>query len=117
MGRDVPYAAMGGLTGFSSLAEGYLRLDDSGIGAPSVEVLDASVTATDHPFLRAFQASSNSPPETLRDGGTSSQVPSLRKPEEDDMAFFERRYQERIKMEKAAKQKGKAPLSSTTRPS
>ena len=33
VGRDdVPYAAMGGLTGFSSLAEGYQRLDDSGIG-------------------------------------------------------------------------------------
>lgn len=32
VGRAVPYAAMGGLTGFSSLAEGYLRLDPSGIG-------------------------------------------------------------------------------------
>uniref|UniRef100_A0A8C4ZJF7 Protein FAM221A n=1 Tax=Gadus morhua TaxID=8049 RepID=A0A8C4ZJF7_GADMO len=27
VGRDVPYKAMGGLTGFSSLADGYLRLD------------------------------------------------------------------------------------------
>ncbi|KAM5272025.1 protein FAM221A isoform 5-T5 [Ctenodactylus gundi] len=81
VGQDVPYAAMGGLTGFSSLAEGYMRLDDSGVV------------------------------------GTSSQDSSLRRPEEDDMAFFERRYQERIKMEKAAKQKGKAPLPSTTKPS
>lgn len=32
VGRAVPYAAMGGLTGFSSLAEGYLRLNPSGIG-------------------------------------------------------------------------------------
>lgn len=32
VGRAVPYAAMGGLTGFSSLAEGYQRLDPSGIG-------------------------------------------------------------------------------------
>nr|XP_016849857.1 PREDICTED: protein FAM221A isoform X2 [Anolis carolinensis] len=32
VGHDVPYAAMGGITGFSSLAEGYMRLDDSGIG-------------------------------------------------------------------------------------
>ena len=32
VGHDVPYAAMGGLTGFSSLAEAYQRLDDSGIG-------------------------------------------------------------------------------------
>nr|XP_006814066.1 PREDICTED: protein FAM221A-like [Saccoglossus kowalevskii] len=31
VGYDVPYAAMGGLTGFSSLAEGYMRLDDSGV--------------------------------------------------------------------------------------
>lgn len=27
LGRDVPYRAMGGLTGFSSLADGYLRLE------------------------------------------------------------------------------------------
>ncbi|XP_070323610.1 protein FAM221A isoform X3 [Odocoileus virginianus] len=116
VGQDVPYAAMGGLTGFSSLAEGYMRLDDSGIGAPSAEFLDSPGTAMDHPFLKAFQASSSSSPETLT-VGTSSQVSSLRKPEEDDMAFFERRYQERIKMEKAAKQKGKAPLPSTMKPS
>ncbi|XP_045648982.1 protein FAM221A isoform X4 [Ursus americanus] len=117
VGQDVPCAAMGGLTGFSSLAEGYMRLDDSGIGAPSIEFLDSPVTAMDHPFLKAFQASSSSSPETLTDVGTSSQVSSLKRPEEDDMAFFERRYQERIKMEKAAKQKGKAPLPSSTKPS
>ena len=29
---DAPYQAMGGLTGFSSLAEGYQRLDPSGAG-------------------------------------------------------------------------------------
>ncbi|GAB5568614.1 protein FAM221A isoform X2 [Prionailurus iriomotensis] len=116
VGQDVPYAAMGGLTGFSSLAEGYMRLDDSGIGAPSMEFLDSPVTAMDHPFLKAFQASSSSSPETLTDG-TSGQISSLKRPEEDDMAFFERRYQERIKMEKVAKQKGKAPLPSSTKPS
>ncbi len=32
VGRAVPYAAMGGLTGFSSLVDGYLRLDPSGVG-------------------------------------------------------------------------------------
>ena len=32
VGHETPYAAMGGLTGFSSLAEAYMRLDDSGIG-------------------------------------------------------------------------------------
>nr|XP_016801042.2 protein FAM221A isoform X7 [Pan troglodytes] len=153
VGQDIPYAAMGGLTGFSSLAEGYMRLDDSGIGAPSVEFLESPLTAVDSPFLKAFQASSSSSPETLTDVGTSSQVSSLRRPEEDDMAFFERRYQERrllgvsglvkitrytsghsgcffalttmeeektfrkMKMEKAAKWKGKAPLPSATKPS
>eukprot|EP00064_Thunnus_orientalis_P006802 superscaffoldBa00000727_g6820 len=30
VGRDVPYAAMGGLTGFSSLLDGYLALEASG---------------------------------------------------------------------------------------
>ncbi|XP_077712641.1 protein FAM221A isoform X4 [Canis aureus] len=84
--------------------------------APSIEFLDSPVTTMDHPFLKSFQASSSSSPETLRDG-TSSQVSSIKRPEEDDMAFFERRYQERIKMEKVAKQKGKAPLPSSTKPS
>ena len=32
VGQATPYAAMGGLTGFSSLAEGYMRLDPSGMG-------------------------------------------------------------------------------------
>ncbi|KAK7898740.1 hypothetical protein WMY93_019593 [Mugilogobius chulae] len=35
LGRDVPYAAMGGLTGFSSLMDGYLRLDSSEPGPSS----------------------------------------------------------------------------------
>ena len=32
VGMATPYQAMGGLTGFSSLAEGYMRLDPSGRG-------------------------------------------------------------------------------------
>lgn len=32
VGRDVPYAAMGGLTGFSSLLDGYLALEACGSG-------------------------------------------------------------------------------------
>jgi len=43
VGQDVPYAAMGGITGFSSLMEGYMRLDDSGIGAPSKEFLEQPI--------------------------------------------------------------------------
>ncbi len=32
VGRDVPYAAVGGLTGFSSLLDGYLALEACGSG-------------------------------------------------------------------------------------
>lgn len=32
VGQDTLYKAMGGLTGFSSMLEGYERLDSSGIG-------------------------------------------------------------------------------------
>ena len=53
VGVDVPYQAMGGLTGYSSLAEGYMRLDPSGRGAPSEEWLGQEITASDNTFLRA----------------------------------------------------------------
>ena len=39
VGYDVPYQAMGGLTGFSSLAEGYMRLDPSGRGTALINGL------------------------------------------------------------------------------
>ncbi len=32
VGKDVIYQAMGGITGFSSLMDGYMRLDPSGVG-------------------------------------------------------------------------------------
>ena len=35
----VPYQAMGGITGFSSLAEGYQRLDPSGRGQYNIPSL------------------------------------------------------------------------------
>lgn len=43
VGQDVPYAAMGGITGFSSLMDGYMRLDDSGIGPPPLHMLEQPV--------------------------------------------------------------------------
>ncbi|KAJ7396262.1 protein FAM221A isoform X3 [Pitangus sulphuratus] len=98
VGQDVPYAAMGGLTGFSSLAEGYMRLDDSGIGAPSAELLEAPITSMDHPFLKAFQGPSNSAQTISQGAGSSSatgQISYGKPSEEDDMAYFEKRYQER----------------------
>ncbi|XP_053876990.1 protein FAM221A isoform X3 [Malaclemys terrapin pileata] len=98
VGQDVPYAAMGGLTGFSSLAEGYMRLDDSGIGAPSAEFLESPSSGMDHPFLKAFQGPSSSAQASSQlTGGSSAakQVSNLRSSEEDDMAYFEKQYQER----------------------
>ncbi|XP_056597021.1 protein FAM221A isoform X4 [Triplophysa dalaica] len=53
VGRDVPYAAMGGLTGFSSLADGYLRLDPSGIGPLSYSTLESDSLESDQVFERA----------------------------------------------------------------
>ncbi|XP_002126539.2 protein FAM221A-like [Ciona intestinalis] len=42
---EPPYAAMGGLTGLSSLIDGYMRLDDSGVGSPSKEYLEQPSTS------------------------------------------------------------------------
>ena len=44
IGQDVPYAAMGGITGFSSLMDGYMRLDDSGIGPPPLHMLEQPIS-------------------------------------------------------------------------
>ncbi|XP_028396633.1 protein FAM221A-like isoform X1 [Dendronephthya gigantea] len=96
VGHDVPYAAMGGLTGFSSLAEGYMRLDDSGIGAPSKEFLEKPVGPDDHPFLRVHSDMARLSLEEMKD----IQKPGMTK-EEADMAYFEKRYQERLKAEKS----------------
>eukprot|EP00116_Pleurobrachia_bachei_P000016 sb/3460278/ len=47
-GEDVPYAAMGGITGFSSLAPGYMRMDPSGALGDCVE-LEGSLEAPNIP--------------------------------------------------------------------
>jgi len=90
VGYDVPYKAMGGLTGFSSLADGYMRLDESGIGPPNQQFLQQPSSAFDHPFVKIH---------------SSMKELSLEQPlrtEEDDMAYFEQRYQQRLKREKQA---------------
>ncbi|XP_068008521.1 protein FAM221A isoform X1 [Melanerpes formicivorus] len=115
VGQDVPYAAMGGLTGFSSLAEGYVRLDDSGIGAPSAELLESPVTGTDHPFLRAFEGPSNSAPAISQITGGSSATRHISQgklAEDDDMTYFEKGHPEQLKKKKAAKLKEKSPVAS-----
>ncbi|NXN90821.1 F221A protein, partial [Rhinopomastus cyanomelas] len=95
VGQDVPYAAMGGLTGFSSLAEGYVRLDDSGIGAPSAEFLEASVSSMDHPLLEASQGPAQTVSQTRGSSSAQRQLSHGKHSEDDDMAYFEKRYQER----------------------
>uniref|UniRef100_K1QJV8 Protein FAM221A n=1 Tax=Magallana gigas TaxID=29159 RepID=K1QJV8_MAGGI len=69
LGESTPYAAMGGITGFSSLADGYQRLDPSGKGLtnPDDEMFD----------------------------DITERVSQMRRPGEEDMAYYERRYQER----------------------
>uniref|UniRef100_A0A8D3ATN0 Protein FAM221A n=1 Tax=Scophthalmus maximus TaxID=52904 RepID=A0A8D3ATN0_SCOMX len=52
VGRDVPYAAMGGLTGFSSLLDGYLNQEACGSGTsfcslPGIVSLEHSLQNTD----------------------------------------------------------------------
>ena len=112
VGQDVPYQAMGGLTGFSSLMEGYMRLDPSGIGAPSKEFLEQPITSSDHPFLRANvqsikaykmnqKAINGRPqPDLDVDEDLAERMSAMRRPGESDMDYFERRYQERQKAER-----------------
>ncbi|KAL3843152.1 hypothetical protein ACJMK2_021103 [Sinanodonta woodiana] len=108
LGEATPYAAMGGLTGFSSLAEGNMRLDPSGRGAPNRGFLEQSVTADDNPFLRAnvhaikaHQMKKNKQVLTGPDSEVfddiAERVSSMRRPGEDDMEYYERRYQEKQK--------------------
>ncbi|XP_045175379.1 protein FAM221A-like isoform X1 [Mercenaria mercenaria] len=110
LGEATPYAAMGGITGFSSMAEGYMRLDPSGKGAPSKGFLEQSVTSSDNPFLRSnvhaikqhqmskkqadIEAGLTGPEDEIFDD-IGERVSSRRRPGEDEMAYFERRYQER----------------------
>lgn len=110
LGEATPYQAMGGITGFSSLADGYLRLDPSGIGAPSEEFLNQPITAMDNPFLRGnvnsikahHMAKGKGPDDALFDD-IEERVSAVKKPGESDMDYFERRYQERLKLEAASK--------------
>ncbi|KAH9489227.1 hypothetical protein Btru_058829 [Bulinus truncatus] len=118
VGDAVPYQAMGGITGFSSLAEGYLRLDPSGRGAPSDEFLNQPITALDNPFLRSNvnsikahqlarkgQNALSGPEDPVFDD-IEERISAVKKPGESDMDYFERRYQERRKLEENAKKRG-----------
>ncbi|KAL3319150.1 hypothetical protein Ciccas_002187 [Cichlidogyrus casuarinus] len=55
IGRPTIYQAMGGLTGFNSLAPGQIRMDRTGAGqALTEEEINAPISSQNHPFLRAF---------------------------------------------------------------
>jgi len=107
VGVDTPYKAMGGLTGFSSLAEGYMRLDASGQGAPPEEFLAQEITAQDHPFLRAAVPSIHAHHQANKDNkldeDMAERISAMRRPGESEMDYYERRYQERLKAERASK--------------
>ncbi|XP_071478446.1 protein FAM221A-like [Diadema antillarum] len=103
VGRDVPYAAMGGLTGFSSLAEGYMRLDDSGIGTPDDAFLNQPIGAADHPFLRMhgptlnrLEGRSNQEVARMTDDLANFKLTGT----DADMEYYEKRYQQRLKEER-----------------
>lgn len=102
VGQPVPYKAMGGITGFSSLATGYARLDPSGRGAPSQEFLDQEITGDDNPFLRAHVGGIKE--HKMRAGDIQAALKDseerqsqMRKPGESELDYYERRYQERQK--------------------
>ena len=108
VGMDTPYKAMGGLTGYSSLAEGYMRLDPSGQGAPSEEFLAQEITAQDHAFLRAavpsIQAHRQAKKVTDKlDEDMAEKMSAMRRPGESELDYYERRYQERLKAERVSK--------------
>lgn len=84
VGKDVPYKAMGGLTGFSSLAPGVDRLDPSGIGPSSVGG-GAPIQPGDHPFLKMHA-------QSLPDRNTPETQQLQRRQGETDMEYFDRLY-------------------------
>ncbi|XP_041899969.1 protein FAM221A isoform X2 [Corvus kubaryi] len=83
--------------------------------APSAALLEAPITSMDHPFLKAFQGPSGSAqtmPQIAGSARATGQVSHGKQSEADDMAYFEKRYQERLKMEKAAKRNERNPVPS-----
>jgi len=108
VGVDTTYKAMGGLTGFSSLAEGYMRLDPSGQGVPQEEFLAQDITAQDHPFLRAAVPSIQARRQVNKQNDKMSEdmaesITAMRLSGESEMDYYERRYQQRLKAERASK--------------
>ncbi|XP_047137338.1 protein FAM221A isoform X1 [Hydra vulgaris] len=96
VGYDVPYKAMGGLTGFSSLADGYTRLDQSGIGVPSKEFFEQPPDLYDPLFLKPGNA------KGIQVGHLDQQK---KLSEVECMAMFEQRFQQKLRLECSSKRR------------
>ncbi|GAB1598437.1 protein FAM221A-like isoform X1 [Argonauta hians] len=101
-GQPTYYAAAGGISGFSSLIDGYIRLDDSGAGAPGEEILNKPISPNDNPFLKSQLNTLRSLGSELTAKEVDNLESSLRRQGEKDMEYFERRYQERLREKNAA---------------
>ncbi|CAH1797729.1 unnamed protein product [Owenia fusiformis] len=115
VGMATPYQAMGGITGFSSLADGYMRLDPSGKGAPSEEWLDQAITSDDNAFLKANVQSIRAHKIAMKgknpalpdyeydiegtDKEMAERMSQMRRPGESELDYYDRRYKEKQKEE------------------
>ncbi|VDP30735.1 unnamed protein product [Schistosoma mattheei] len=104
IGQTSPYQAMGGLTGFSSLAPGITRMDTSGAGKLlSEEEMNKSITSVDNPFLRSHAQGVFNYKLAVNDTNGAErerhEVESqMRRPGESELDYYERRYQERVSL-------------------
>ncbi|VDO61407.1 unnamed protein product [Schistosoma margrebowiei] len=104
IGQTSPYQAMGGLTGFSSLAPGITRMDTSGAGKLlSEEEMNKSITSVDNPFLRSHAQGVFNYKLGVNDMNGAErerhEVESqMRRPGESELDYYERRYQERVSL-------------------
>ncbi|VDP85004.1 unnamed protein product [Echinostoma caproni] len=108
IGKPCPYQAMGGLTGFSSLASGIGRMDETGAGGLlTEEELNAPITSNDHPFLRSQAQTVYAYKLAQNDiEGAERERPEvefqMRRPGESELDFYERRYQERVSYQRGS---------------
>jgi hypothetical protein len=113
---------MGGITGFSSLADGYIRLDPSGrgkqsyeftlecpfrlnfcalcfrivVGRPDEAFFEQPIKSNDHPFLRQF-AHADQVRNAKGQLEPSKEAKSQQRQQgESELDYYERRYQERV---------------------
>ncbi|KAK4473863.1 hypothetical protein MN116_002627 [Schistosoma mekongi] len=104
VGKASPYQAMGGLTGFSSLAPGIIRMDTSGAGQLlQEEEINKPTTSVDNPFIRTHAQGIYNYKLKVNDkaGAKHEQLEvesQMRRLGESELDYYERRYQEREKV-------------------